>query len=51
VCFETDHGYTVVDVWDSLEAFEAFGAQLEEQVAADFPYQAELKIHVVHKLL
>jgi hypothetical protein len=51
VCFETEHGYTVVDVWDSLEDFEAFGAQLEEQVAVDFPYQAELKIHVVHKLL
>jgi heme-degrading monooxygenase HmoA len=25
VCFETDDGYMVVDVWDSLEAFEQFG--------------------------
>lgn len=30
VCFETDEGYTVVDVWDSLEAFETFGEVIGE---------------------
>ncbi len=34
VCFETDDGYMVVDVWDSLEAFEAFG-QLIVDVAGE----------------
>jgi hypothetical protein len=50
VCFETDDGYMVVDVWDSLEDFEAFGEVLAG-VAADFPYPADLHLRTVHNLL
>jgi hypothetical protein len=50
VCFETDAGYMVVDIWDSLEAFEAFGDVLG-QVAADFPYPADLHLRTIHNII
>src|SRR3954468_8443724 len=50
VCFETDDGYMVVDVWDSLEDFEEFGDVLQS-VVAEFPYRAELKLRTIHKLI
>ena len=58
VCFETDDGYMVVDVWDSLEAFERFGEVIGD-VARDVrsaehpppltPFQ--LKLHRVHSVI
>src|SRR4051794_5051055 len=50
VCFETDDGYMVVDVWDSLEDFEEFGEVLQNLVT-EFPYRAELKLRTIHKLI
>jgi len=50
VCFETDDGYMVVDVWDSLEDFEQFGEVLQNLVD-EFPYRAELKLRTIHKLI
>lgn len=51
VCFETPKGYMVVDVWESLEAFEEFGTKLNEQVADDFPFANELHIRHVHHMI
>jgi hypothetical protein len=50
VCFETDDGYMVVDVWDSLEDFEQFGVLLENMVD-EFPFRADLKLRRIHKLI
>ena len=50
VCFETDDGYMVVDVWDSLEDFEAFG-ELLQQLVGEFPFRAELKLRTIHNLI
>jgi len=50
VCFETDDGYMVVDVWDSLEDFEQFGEVLQNLVD-EFTYRAELKLRTIHKLI
>ena len=50
VCFETDDGYMVVDIWDSLEAFEEFGKVLAD-VAADFGHPADLRIRNVHRII
>ena len=50
VCFETDDGYMVVDVWDSLEDFEAFGELLQGMVD-EFPFRAELKLRTIHNLI
>ena len=50
VCFETDDGYMVVDVWDSLEDFEQFGEVLESMVG-EFPFRAELKLRTIHNLI
>lgn len=50
VCYKTDGVYTVVDVWDSLEAFEAFGELLNE-VMDVFPTRLSLKIHPVHHVI
>ena len=50
VCFETDDGYMVVDVWDSLEDFEQFG-ELLQSVVDEFPFRAELKLRTIHTLI
>lgn len=50
VCFETDDGYMVVDVWDSLEDFEQFGEVLEN-IVDEFPFRADLKLRTVHRLI
>ena len=50
VCFETDDGYMVVDIWDSLEDFEQFG-ELLQQLVGEFPYRAELKLRTIHTLI
>ena len=44
VCFETDDGYTVVDVWDSAEDFEAFGDVLAQVAREDHPAEGEPKL-------
>jgi heme-degrading monooxygenase HmoA len=50
VCFETDTGYMVVDVWESLEAFEAFGELLNE-IVTQLPGPVHVKLHPVHNLI
>lgn len=50
VCFETDNGYMVVDVWDSLEAFEQFGHVLTE-VMKQLPIPLQLKLRRIHNLI
>jgi hypothetical protein len=50
VCFETDTGYTVVDVWESLEAFERFGDVLDE-VVSQLPGPVRVKLHRVHNVI
>jgi hypothetical protein len=44
VCYETDDHYTVVDVWDSAEDFEAFGEVLAEIAREDHPAEGEPKL-------
>jgi hypothetical protein len=51
VCFETKNGFMVVDVWESLEAFEEFGQRLDDEVAADFPFSSDLHLHQVHNFI
>jgi hypothetical protein len=53
VCFETAAGYTVVDVWESLEAYEAFDDVLTELGPSrrdpEHPlYRANVTVHRVH---
>ena len=50
VCFETDEGYMVVDVWESLEAFERFGDVLNE-IAGELPGPLHVTLHRVHNLM
>ena len=58
VCFETDDGYMVVDVWDSLEAFERFGEVIDD-VARDVRRAehappltpVQLRLHRVHTVI
>jgi hypothetical protein len=50
VCFETDTGFMVVDVWESLEAFEKFGNVLDE-IANEFPGSVHVKLHRVHNVI
>ncbi|HEY8217296.1 MAG TPA: hypothetical protein VIH82_09185 [Acidimicrobiia bacterium] len=50
VCFETDGGFTVVDVWDSPEAFEAFGAVLGPAIEKA-GLAAEPKVYPVHNTM
>lgn len=50
VCFETDQGYMVVDVWESLEAFEQFGDVLNE-VVRGLPGPVRVKLHRIHNLI
>ena len=58
VCYETDEGFTVVDVWDSAEDFEAFGDVLARVANESVPAEGEvragpihLSIHTVHNLI
>ena len=50
VCFETDEGYMVVDVWESLEAFEQFG-NLLNAVVSELPGPVRVKLHRVHNVI
>lgn len=50
VCFETDDGFMVVDVWESLEAFERFGEVLNQAVA-QLPAPVQVKLRRVHNLI
>ncbi len=50
VCFETDTGYMVVDVWESLEAFERFGEVLNE-IVSELPGPVHVKLHRVHNVI
>ena len=50
VCFETDTGYMVVDVWESLEAFERFGDLLNE-IVDELPGRVHVNLHRVHNLI
>ena len=50
VCFETPGGFTVVDVWDSPEAFEAFGAVIGPALVAA-GLETEPKIYPVHNVM
>ena len=58
VCYETEDGFTVVDVWDSAEDFEAFGDVLSRVANESVPGEGEartgpihLSIHTVHNLI
>jgi heme-degrading monooxygenase HmoA len=48
VCFETNEDYTVVDVWDSAEEFEAFGEVLAEVAREDHSAEGEPKLAPLH---
>ena len=57
VCFETPENYTVVDIWDSLEAFEQFG-DIVTRLATDAGDEPEgqssqlwVELHRVHNLI
>ena len=50
VCFQTDTGYMVVDVWESLEAFERFGEVLDA-VVKEIPAPVRVKLHRVHNVM
>ncbi len=50
VCFETDAGYMVVDVWESLEAFERFGDVLDE-VVSQLPGPVRVTLHRIHNVI
>lgn len=52
VCVATDNGVKVVDVWDSKEDFEAFGAVLVPAMKnANVPSTAVPKFYEVHNFL
>jgi len=50
ICFESDSGYMVVDVWESLEAFEQFGDVLDE-VVSELPGPLHVTLRRVHNLI
>ena len=57
VCFETHDNYTVVDIWDSLEAFENFG-DVVTGLARDVSEEPEghspalwVELHRVHNII
>ena len=50
ICFKTDSGWGVVDVWESEEAFAKFGETLGP-VLQKFGLQAEPQIHPVHNIM
>jgi hypothetical protein len=45
VCFETDDGWAVLDVWESEEALAAFGDVL------DLPPERQPRIYSVHNVM
>lgn len=57
VCFETSDNYTVVDVWDSLEAFERFGdivTDLARNLTGEPPGHSPtlwVELHKVHNII
>lgn len=50
ICFKTDSGWGVVDVWDSEEAFGKFG-ELLGPVLQELQLSGEPRIHAVHNTL
>lgn len=50
ICFETDGGWGVVDVWDSEEAFAEFGEVLGP-VLQKLGLDAQPKIHPLHNTM
>jgi len=50
VCFKTDAGWGVVDVWDSEESFAKFGETLGP-ILEKLGLQADPKIHPVHNTM
>ena len=50
ICFPTDKGWTVVDVWDSEEAFTKFGEVLGP-VLQELQLNAQPKIYPVHNTM
>lgn len=50
ICYKTDNGWGVVDVWETEEAFAAFGAVLGP-VLQEFQLSAEPRIQPVHNTM
>jgi hypothetical protein len=50
VCFKTDAGWGVVDVWDSEESFAKVGETLGP-IPEKLGLQADPKIHPVHNTM
>ena len=50
ICFKTDDGWGVVDVWDSEESFAKFGEVLGPTLQK-LELQAEPKVHPVHNTM
>ena len=54
LCYETDHDYTVVDVWETAEDFEAFGDVLAQVAKEDHPPEGEPRLQplqiTIHRL-
>jgi hypothetical protein len=50
VCFKTDTGWGVFDVWDSPEDFDSFGAVLGP-IFQEFGLSAEPKVYEVHNTM
>ena len=50
ICFKTDSGWGVVDVWDSEEAFAKFGETLGP-VLQGLGLQGQPRIHAVHNIM
>lgn len=50
ICFTTDTGWTVVDVWDSEEAFAKFG-ELLGPVLQGLQLNVQPKVYPVHNTM
>ena len=50
ICFTTDNGWTVVDVWDSEEAFAKFG-ELIGPVLQELQLNVQPSVHPVHNTM
>jgi hypothetical protein len=50
ICWETDGGWTVVDVWESEEAFTKFGEVLGPTLQR-LELSTEPKVHPVHNTM
>lgn len=51
VCVKTDSGIKVVDVWESKEAFEAFGARLLPALQHARMPESQPKFYEVHNFV